>query len=181
MHSIVQLPDPILTTPTKRVVSFDKKLKAMIADMKKALLSAKKPKGVGLAGPQTGFRYRIFLTKPTEKDNIRVFINPEILALSKKTTEGVPERENKLEGCLSIPDVWGKVKRSLSLTLRYQDEKGVIHEEKFSGFHATIIQHETDHLNGVLFTHRVLEQKGKFYQGSQDENGKEVLEELEIH
>ena len=152
----------------------------MIAHMKKALLSARNPKGVGLAGPQAGFQYRLFLTKPTEKDDIRVFINPEILTLSKKTTEGVPERENKLEGCLSIPNVWGKVKRSYSLTLRYQDETGQTHKEKFSGFLATIIQHETDHLNGMLFTHRVLEQKGKFYQATKDENGKEVLEELEI-
>ena len=92
----------------------------------------------------------------------------------------MPERENKLEGCLSIPKIWGKVKRAKTLSLRYQDEKGNIHKEKFSGFIATIIQHETDHINGILFTQRVLEQKGKLYQTGKDEEGKEVLEEIII-
>jgi len=180
MKPIVQLPDSILTTPAKTVVVFDKKLQTQIADMKKILTSASNPKGVGLAGPQAGIPLRIFLTKPTEKSEIRVFINPEILTRSKETTEGVPERENKLEGCLSIPKIWGRVKRHQSLTLRYRDEKGETHEESFSGFLATIIQHETDHTNGILFTHRVVEQKGKFYQTVLDENGKETLEEFHI-
>jgi len=180
MHTLVQIPDPILTTPTKSVTSFDKKLQTMIADMKKVLVSAKNPKGVGLAGPQAGFPYRIFLTRPTQKDDIRVFINPSILTLSKETTDGVPERENKLEGCLSIPKIWGEVKRHQSLTLRYQDETGKTCEEQFSGFLATIIQHETDHVNGILFTARVVEQKGKFYQTVKDGDGKEVLEELKL-
>jgi peptide deformylase len=180
MRSIVQVPNPILTTPAKTVTVFDKKLQAMIADMKKILLSAQKPKGVGLAGPQAGYPYRIFLTKPAEKKDIRVFINPHIITLSEEMTDGVPERENKLEGCLSIPDVWGKVKRHHSLTLRYLDITGKTIKEEFSGFMATIIQHETDHINGILFTSRVLEQKGKFYQTAKDENGKEILEELEL-
>jgi peptide deformylase len=180
MKSIIQLPNPILTTPAKTVSSFDKKLLSQIAEMKKILVSAKNPKGVGLAGPQAGFPYRMFLTKPTEKNDIRVFINPEILTLSKGITEGVPERENKLEGCLSIPKIWGRVKRHQSLTLRYQDKTGEVHEEEFSGFLATIIQHETDHVNGILFTHRVIEQKGKFYQTAKDEDGKEILEELQL-
>ena len=180
MHHIVQVPNPILTIPAKTITFFDKKLLSMISDMKKMLLSAKKPKGVGLAGPQAEFPYRIFLTKPTEKEKIRIFINPEILEHSKETTDSLPAQENKLEGCLSIPDVWGKVTRSQSLKLLYQDESGIIHKESFSGFLATIIQHETDHVNGVLFTHRVVEQKGKFYKAVQDENGKEVLEEFSI-
>jgi len=180
MKSIIQLPNPILTTPAKNVSSFDKKLHAQIAEMKKILVSAKDPKGVGLAGPQVGFPYRMFLTKPTEKNDIRVFINPEILTLSKETTEGIPQQEKKLEGCLSIPKIWGRVKRHQALTLRYQDEAGNVQEEEFSGFLATIIQHETDHINGILFTHRIIEQKGKFYQTTIDENGKEILEEFKL-
>jgi len=180
MHTIVQLPNPILTTPSKEITFFDKKLSTMIADMKKLLLSAKNPKGVGLAGPQAGYPYRIFITKPNEKSDIRVFINPEIISRSEQVTDGVPERDNKLEGCLSIPAIWGAVKRSQSLTLRYQDETGKPCEEEFSGFLATIIQHETDHVNGILFTFRVVEQKGKFFQGVKDEKGKEVLEELKL-
>jgi len=180
MKSIVRIPNPILTTPAKPVTAFDKKLLLMVNDMKKVLLGAKNPKGVGLAGPQAGFPYRIFLTKPSQKDAIRVFINPVILEYSEETTNGIPERENKLEGCLSIPEVWGKVKRHEWLLLKYQDETGGVHKEKFTGFLATIIQHETDHTNGILFTHRVLEQKGKFFQATKSEDGKEVLEELEI-
>jgi len=180
MKPITQLPDPILTTKAKSVTVFDKKLRIIIKNMIEALLSARNPKGVGLAGPQAGYGYRIFITKPTEKKDIRVFINPEILTLSEDTTDGVPERENKLEGCLSIPRIWGKVRRSAALTLSYQDETGKPHEEKFSGFLATIIQHETDHVNGILFTHRVIEQKGKFYETVVDKDGKEVLEELKL-
>jgi len=176
MPSLIQLPNPILTTPSKPVMFFDKKLVSMIADMKKVLLSAKNPKGVGLAGPQAGFPYRIFLTKPTDNAEIRAFINPEILHMSDETVK----EKTKLEGCLSIPTVWGQVNRRKSLTLRYRDEKGQTHEEVFDGLMATIIQHETDHTNGILFTHRVIEQKGKFYQIGKDEKGKEVLEELTL-
>jgi len=152
----------------------------MIIKMKKILESAKNPKGVGLAGPQAGFPYRIFLTKPTEKSDIRIFINPEILTLSKEITGGDSQKEKKLEGCLSIPEIWGEVKRHQALTLRYQDETGNVHKEECSGFLATIIQHETDHVNGILFTHRVIEQKGKLYQTAKDENGRETLEELKL-
>lgn len=152
----------------------------MITEMKATLRTTIKPKGVGLAAPQVGLPYRMFITRPTEKSEIRVFINPEIILCSEDLTEGVPERENKLEGCLSIPNLWGQVKRAATLTLKYTDEKGVTHEEKFSGFMATIIQHETDHVNGILFAQRVLEQKGKFYKTVVNKDKKEVLEEVSI-
>lgn len=180
MKPIVKIPEKVLTAPAKSVTSFDKKTLSMVADMKHALMHAAKPKGVGLAAPQIGLPYRIFITRPAEKSGIRTFINPEIVKMSQKTTEGVPERENKLEGCLSIPNIWGHVKRAESLTLRYQDEHGNVHEEKFSGFLATIIQHETDHTNGVLFPMRVIEQHGNLFQITTGKDGKEVLEEIEL-
>ncbi len=179
MNPIVTVPNAVLTTPAKPVTAFDKQLARLIADMKKTLLATKSPKGVGLAAPQIGEAYRVFITRPNEKSKIRVFINPEIISRQGET-DGVPERNNKLEGCLSIPKIWGKVKRSQSLTLRYQDETGKTHKEEFTGFLATIIQHETDHINGILFTQRVLEQQGKLYQGTKDKEGKEVLEEISI-
>jgi peptide deformylase len=178
--SIVKTPNPILTTPAKPVTFFDKRLAGIIRDMKKMLIESAKPKGVGLAGPQAGYPYRLFVTRPTPSSGIRVFINPKIVESSSDTTDGVPERDNKLEGCLSIPNVWGKVERAKTLTVRYQDEKGEAHEEKVAGFLATIIQHEVDHLNGILFTHRVLEQKGTFYQNATDKDGKEILEEIQL-
>lgn len=179
MKPIIHIPRPVLTTPAKPVTAFDGKLAKLIADMKEALIATSNPKGVGLAATQVGVGLRVFLTKPSDKAAIRVFINPEIIARSDTMTDGVPERSNKLEGCLSIPNVWGKVQRASSLTLRYQDETGAVHEEAFSGFLATIIQHETDHINGILFTQRVLEQKEKLFQIA-EEDGKEVLEEIQL-
>ena len=178
MKAIVHVPNPVLVTPAAPVRSFDKRLVKLISDLKETLVSTTNPKGVGLAATQIGQSLRVFVTKPNEKSSIRVYINPEIIDRSKQLTEGVPQRENKFEGCLSIPKIWGRVKRATSLTLRYQDEKGAAHEEKCTGFLATIIQHETDHINGILFTQRVLEQKGKMYQAAKDTDGKEILEEI---
>ncbi len=180
MKPIVSVPNPVLTTKAATIKAFDKKLAALIADMKQTLIATRNPKGVGLAAPQIGESVRVFITRPTEKDTIRVFINPEIVSKTDTKTNGVPDRDNKLEGCLSIPKIWGKVARASALTLSYQDETGAFHTEQFSGFLATIIQHETDHTNGVLFTHRVLEQQSTFYQSAKDEQGKEVLEEIEL-
>lgn len=180
MKPIVKVPAAILTTPTKQVSNFDKRLTGLVDDLKTTLVATRNPKGVGLAAPQIGEPFAVFVVRPHEKDPIRVFINPEILAREGET-EGVPERENKLEGCLSIPKIWGRIKRAKKVTVRYQDITGAKHEESFRGFVATIIQHETDHLNGTLFTYRVLEQKGTFYQSGKDKDGKEILEEIELH
>lgn len=180
MKPIIHVPHAVLSTPAKTVTSFGRKLAQLIEEMEAALLATKNPKGVGLAAPQIGEPWRVFLMRPKEGDAVRVFINPEIIRRSDDQTDGVPERENKLEGCLSIPKVWGKVKRAKEVTLRYQDERGVPHEEVFRGFLATIIQHETDHTNGILFTQRILEQKGKLYQAVRGPDGTEVLEEIPL-
>ncbi|MBI5619376.1 peptide deformylase [Candidatus Gottesmanbacteria bacterium] len=180
MKPIIHVPSDVLTSSAKPVTQFDKRLHTLIKEMVATLKATHNPKGVGLAAPQVGVPYRIFVTRPREKDPIRAFVNPEIIKLSTEQTEGVPGRDNKLEGCLSIPKIWGRVKRAATLTLRYQDETGAVHEEAFSGFLATIIQHETDHINGILFTQRVLQQKGKLFQTARDKDGKEVLEEITI-
>ena len=180
MKPIVKVPNEVLTTTANAVTRFDKKLAKLIVDLKETLITTKKPKGVGLAAPQIGVPMRVFVTRPHEKDAIRVFINPVILEKSESSTDGVPERENKLEGCLSIPTIWGRVKRATQLTLQYQDEAGKSHTEVCKGFLATIVQHETDHLNGTLFTHRVLAQKGTLYQTEKDDEGKEVLTEIDL-
>lgn len=180
MSAIVRVPHAILATAAKPVTTFDRRLKRLVGALKETLAVTKNPKGVGLAAPQIGQPYRVFVTKPTESSMMRVFVNPAIVRESRELTDGVPERENKLEGCLSIPHVWGKVKRSQSVTLHYQDEQGANHTETYRGFLATIIQHEMDHLNGILFTQRVLEQKGTVYQHAKDGEGKDILEEIQI-
>ena len=175
---IIQAPNSVLTIPAKTVAAFDKKLARLVGDMKDTLLATRNPKGVVLAATQIGEPWRVFLTRPRESDPIGVFINPEIIKSSGDQTKKVPGRDNKLEGCLSLPKIWGKVKRAVSITLRYQDEHGTSHEESFEGFLAMIIQHETDHINGILFTHRVLTQKQKLFQAAHDDKGKEILEEI---
>lgn len=179
MKSIVVVPDAILTTPARPITAFDKRLKKLVDDCKKTLIATKHPKGVGLAATQIGSSQRVFVTRPRAESPIRVFINPEIINVSSELTDGVPERDNKLEGCLSIPGIWGRVKRARRIRLRYQDENGKAHEESFEGFIATIIQHETDHINGILYTRRVLEQNGKLYKTAKAQD-KEILEEVSL-
>ncbi len=180
MQPIVHIPHLALTSPAKPVTKFDKKLTKLIADMKQALKATKNPKGVGLAATQVGQPYRVFITRPKENEPMRVFINPEIIFTSDDASSEEKGERKKLEGCLSIPGVWGNVRRAPRVTLQYQDEAGVAHKESFSGFMATIIQHETDHVNGILFTKRVLEQKGKLYEAARDEEGKEILQEITV-
>lgn len=187
MFQIVKVPNEVLTTPSKPVEKIDKKVVDFVEAMKKTLVATKNPKGVGLASPQVGKGLRIFITKPTPKSPISVFINPEIFWASDDKTDGVPrptsseKPNNKFEGCLSIPNVWGIVHRHQAVKVTYQDPLGRKHTQTFNKFLATIIQHEMDHINGILFTQRVLEQKNKLYKiKGKDEEGKDVFEEIEI-
>lgn len=155
--------------------------------MEKALLSAKDPIGVGLAAPQVGKSLQIFIAKPSDKLGSMVFINPKIIAQSsevdyvKRPKKDTSEKASKkLEGCLSLPAIWGPVLRSSSITISYLDEHGKSHKKKFSNFLSTIIQHEMDHLEGILFPKRVLEQKGTLYKSHKNEKGEDVFEEIEL-
>lgn len=184
---IVQIPNPVLTQKSRPVLKIDKKINSIIAELKKTLKDTKNPKGVGLAAPQIGVSLRIFVIRPKEKDPISVFINPEILWQSsekdiirrpEKKDKGLKE-DNRLEGCLSLNNVWGHVKRPIKVKLRFLSLDGKMHEKEFSGFESTIVQHETDHLDGILFPMRVLEQKGKLF-SVEEKDGKEKLVEMEI-
>lgn len=181
MLKIVTVPNPILSQPTKPVFNFDKKLKKIIKQMSETLEAQNDPPGVGLAANQVGLNLSIFIIKPTKKSPIKVFINPKILKLenSKKNSAASGKKRKKelvkFEGCLSIPRIWGPIKRADKVYLEYQDEEGNKKIEWFSGFEAIIIQHEVDHLNGILFTQRSLEQNQKLYQ----EKGNK-LEEIKI-
>lgn len=173
-------PNPILNQKSLPIKKVNREILAIIDQMKKTLLSANNPKGVGLAAPQIGKSLRIFITKPWPKSPFSVFINPEITWVSSEKTEGVPKREKKYEGCLSIPRIWGLVHRAKDLRLSYLTLDGKKHNRKFKDFIATIIQHEIDHLNGTLFPQRVLEQKEKLYKLTKDEEGKETFEPISI-
>lgn len=187
---IITAPNPILSQQSRPIKKVTREILAIIDQLKKTLLEAKDPKGVGLATSQIGKSLRIFVIKPTPKSPFTVFINPEIIWESKEKTEkGVPKRANKFEGCLSLPEIWGMVHRATKIKVRYQtidlklkttDQRLTTKSHTFSGFLATIIQHEIDHLNGILFTQRVLEQKEKLYKLTKDAEGKEIFREIEL-
>lgn len=181
MSKIVTAPNEVLG---KTAAEFNflnsSALPALLSEMEKALLSASDPKGVGLAAPQIGKSVAIFITKPTDKSKISVFINPRIVESSEVEKKNLKKKVKKLEGCLSLPNIWGEVKRSPSVTLNYQTQTGKTQTKKFTGFMATIVQHETDHLNGILFPKHVLEQEGKLYKSSKNEKGEDEFEEIEL-
>lgn len=182
MLKIITVPNKILTTPSKPVVKVDKKVKKLAKEMTTLLKTGAegKPLGVGLSACQVGKSLRIFIAYSPKSRRHLTFINPKITWWSKTLTSGVPERENPCEGCLSLPGIWGKVRRSKKIKISYTTLNNQTVTKKFSGFLATIIQHEYDHLNGTLFVQRVLEQKGKLYKIEKDKKGKEELVEIEI-
>lgn len=165
MLKIVTAPNKILTAPVKPVKKIDKKIEKLIKEMSQTLIAQKDPLGVGLAAPQVGFNLSLFIIRPTKNSSIEVFINPKIIEkIEEKEIKKKKEKKVKLEGCLSVPKIWGKVKRARKILLEYQDLNGNTKTQWFSGFKAIIIQHEIDHLKGILFTQRVIEQKQKLYQ-----------------
>jgi len=193
MYDIVTAPNKILLETAKPVSRFDKKLKHTADEMEKTLRATVDPIGVGLAAPQVGLSLRIFQMKPTEKSSVTTYVNPVIEKVSDE--EGVPEftnskkveekkpKESKnklLEGCLSIPNIWGNVTRKKEVTMSWQDLEGNKFKQTFTGFPAIIIQHELDHLNGVLFTKHVMEQGEQLYKSHKDEKGEDVFEEVNI-
>jgi peptide deformylase len=180
MLEILQAPNTILSTPSKSVLKIDKAILRLISEMEEALESAKDPIGVGLAAPQIGKNLRIFIAKPSSKGPLNVFINPKILKKEDLKEKLPGKKARKLEGCLSLYSIWGEVKRYSEVFMSFQDEKGITHKRKFKGFMSTIVQHEVDHLEGILFTKRVLEQKGALYKSAKDEAGEDIFEELKI-
>ncbi|MCL4353383.1 peptide deformylase [Patescibacteria group bacterium] len=178
MSDIIIAPNPVLSEISQSVTSVDKTILGIIDDMKLALSLAKDPVGVGLAAPQIGKSLRIFIAKPTPKSEVFTFINPVIT--KEANLEAKQKKTTKLEGCLSLPNIWGEVQRYNVVTVEFIDEQGRKHNRKFKGFMATIIQHEIDHLNGIIFTKRVLEQKGTLYKSEKNEKGEDIFEEINI-
>ena len=184
MLKIVQAPHPALSAQAKKITKIDKPLHDLIHEMTIALTHAKDPEGIGLAAPQVGKPLQLFIIKESPEAELKVFINPTLTILEKFVEE--PEKKTKskknvkLEGCLSLQDIWGIVKRHPAISLTYLDEKGTEHSRKFTGFYATIVQHEYDHLQGTLFPKRVLEQGGQLYKSVKDKKGETIFEEIEL-
>lgn len=184
MYQIVQAPNTVLSSVAKKVNKIDEPVKKIIATMIKTLEAARDPEGVGLAAPQIGKSLQIFVVKESPSSQVIVCINPHIDeyidSKKPKTKKKKSEDDVKLEGCLSLSDVWGVVQRHDSVKLSYTDLAGERHTEIFKDFLATIMQHETDHLHGILFPKRVLEQKGTLYKSKKNADGEMIFEEISI-
>ena len=148
LRGIRLLPDPVLREACLPVVAFDARLRDLAADMLETMYAAP---GRGLAAPQVGVAARLFVMDVDWKTGTpapHVFVNPVIVARSDDTVTGE-------EACLSIPGQVSRVTRARAVTLAWQDLDGAAHERLFDGFAAICVQHEADHLDGVLCIDRV--------------------------
>lgn len=149
IREIIEVPDPRLKVVSEPVTQFDDELKTLVADMFETMYDAP---GIGLAAIQVGVAKRVLVIDLQEKDEEtgkvirepRVFINPEILEESE-------ELSVYNEGCLSVPDQYADVQRPAVIKARWLDEQGVAHEDTLDGLLAICLQHEMDHLEGILF------------------------------
>lgn len=173
IHSIVAIGDPVLKTKARNLPADlpTADLQQLIADMYDTMYAAK---GVGLAAPQIGKSVRLFvmdsapMVEVDEEDQAegvvpeppikRAFINPVLV-------NETGEEWGFEEGCLSIPGIRELVSRPADIVLRYEDASRQLHEEAFSGMAARIIQHEYDHLEGVLFTDKLSAFKKQLLKG----------------
>ncbi|MBI5358064.1 peptide deformylase [Candidatus Amesbacteria bacterium] len=165
MSNIVTAPSEILRKSTRPVTTLDKRVINVINDMVDTLIKTHNPEGVGLAAPQIGQNLAIFLTRPDPKGKISIFINPKITFYSQRMTHPTGKK-GVYEGCLSIPGHYAPVRRSMSVVLKFETIENCklkIEQKSFTGFLAHVIQHEMDHLNGILFIDRVLAQQAKLY------------------
>lgn len=164
IREILETPDPRLKTVSTPVETFDEELKTLVSDMFETMYDAH---GIGLAAIQIGVPKRVLVIdlqpddpdaepeectahgghahthQPTKREP-RIFINPEILDPSE-------EQASYQEGCLSVPEIYAEVQRPARCRVRWQDLDGNTHEEDMDDLMATCIQHEMDHLNGILF------------------------------
>jgi peptide deformylase len=167
IREILEVPDPRLKVVSEPVTAFDDELRTLVADMFETMYDAP---GIGLAAIQVGVPKRVLVIdlqpddqdaepvpcdhdghhhhhQPTKNDP-RVFVNPEIL-------EPAEELATYSEGCLSVPEIFADVDRPARCRVRWQDLDGAFHEEEMEGLMATCIQHEMDHLEGILFIDRL--------------------------
>lgn len=151
IREVIRLGNPILRQKAMKVDNFAE-IQQLIDDM---IATVKDQKGFGIAAPQVGSSYRLFILNsyPTEKSpnlpkRLVPIINPKIAAHSEEMIDG-------FESCLSIPDKIAQVPRYTSVSLEYMTRDGEMKKESFEGFIARIIQHEYDHLEGIVYLDRV--------------------------
>ncbi len=144
--SIKKFNDPVLRKKAKEITKVDKKIKELVVDLAQTMVQGG---GVGLAAPQVGKSKRVIVIDASfAGQKILEMINPKIIKRSK-------EKEIGEEGCLSFPGIYLKIKRAKSVEVKGLDIKGGKITLKAEGFLARVLQHEIDHLDGILFFHRL--------------------------
>lgn len=154
-RTILQIGNPLLKAVNKHVTHFDEQLSSLVTDLTETMRTKEL---VGIAAPQIGENYQVFLTEPREtkyrvknqSDILRVYVNPELVTLSYEQVE-------IYEGCGSVDsiDLFGPVMRPREITITAQNEVGMHFRLTCNGILARIIQHELDHLKGITFTEKV--------------------------
>ena len=172
---IITVPNPLLRQKSAPVKVFDKNLREFCQKLANLISNPPKTADVefaGISAPQVGILAQIFVAKIANK--IKSFVNPEILTHSE-------EKVDFIEGCLSIPNFYGHVVRPAEIDLKFQNPKGLNFTNHYTGLPARIIQHEVDHLAGILFIDHVHSQSGKLYKViGKDEKGEIKLAEVVV-
>ena len=150
IYDIVKVGAPILREQAVPVTKFDKKLGRLLKDMAETMYAAN---GCGLAAPQIGLSKRLVVIDSGDGAGIREFVNPVL-------TDPVGEAVDS-EGCLSVPDYEGEVKRAAQITVHFQDRKGDHYRLTAEGLLARALQHECDHLEGILFIDKAISLSAK--------------------
>lgn len=169
---IVRAPDSRLRIKTKPIKKITPELVQVARQMINLAQTFKDPEGVGLASVQIGRDEAFFVAKIGK--TFKIFFNPKILSVGKRT-------KKFFEGCLSIPDHYGEVKRPTNLVVSYLNEEGKQIKKTLGGISAWIFQHEIDHINGKLFVDCVLKQKSKMFKAvGRDKAGAEIFEGVQL-
>lgn len=148
MLDIITIGDDVLRNKSETIDSFGSELQLLVDAMAETM---QEEEGVGLAAPQVGVAKRLFITNARD-DQLRVFINPEIIETSQ-------EQVVFEEGCLSVPGVYAEVIRPQRITIQAFDVKGKAFTLQADGLLSRVIQHEYDHIRGILFVDRLDEQQ----------------------
>lgn len=199
---VVQAPEKVLNQIAKPVNYKEKKLRQLLLDMVETLQKHTDPPGVGLAAPQVGVSKRIFIAllgTPGTEDELdqgyyKIFINPQIISVSGSSNSTKSGRQTA-EGCLSLKKYYGQVNRGTKVKIKFEtvdidqlkknphpNWKKIIQTQTltFKNFEARIMQHEVDHLEGRLFTSRIIEQQGQLFELQRKKTGKEKWTEVEL-
>ena len=143
--NVVKEPDPLLRKISKSVIDFSPRLHELLDDMTETMMHANR--AVGIAAVQVGVLYRAAILS-TEQYGIIEIINPTITSAARNKVSA--------EGCISCPGVWGEVKRPHLITVEFYDRKGEKHTTQLSGRDAVVASHEIDHMDGILFTDKII-------------------------